>query len=90
MRANYWFLIMMLCACWSYAQNNPDIKNQDFKDLIVNADSIKTAYDANRPARAAFYSAVLPGLGQIYNKKYWKVPIVYGAFGGSVCSLSTK
>ena len=35
------------------------------------------------PARAAFLSAVLPGLGQFYNKKYWKVPMVYAAIGGS-------
>lgn len=33
------------------------------------------------PSKAAFYSAVLPGLGQIYNKSYWKVPIVWGAIG---------
>ncbi|MEJ2585326.1 MAG: DUF5683 domain-containing protein [Robiginitalea sp.] len=36
------------------------------------------------PSRAAFYSAVLPGLGQIYNKRYWKVPIVWGAIGTGV------
>jgi hypothetical protein len=28
----------------------------------------------NRPATAALYSAALPGLGQAYNKKYWKIP----------------
>ena len=33
------------------------------------------------PAKAAFYSAILPGLGQAYNKKYWKIPFVYGALG---------
>jgi hypothetical protein len=31
----------------------------------------------SRPAKAAFYSAVLPGLGQAYNKSYWKIPLVY-------------
>lgn len=33
------------------------------------------------PRRAAFYSAVLPGLGQIYNRQYWKLPLVYAAVG---------
>ena len=36
-------------------------------------------YEPLKPARAAFYSAILPGMGQIYNKKYWKAPIVWGA-----------
>jgi hypothetical protein len=40
--------------------------------------------DPLTPAKAAFYSAILPGLGQAYNKKYWKIPIVYGAIGISM------
>lgn len=43
-------------------------------------------YDALAPSKAAFYSAVVPGLGQIYNKKYWKAPIVWGALGVSLYS----
>ncbi|TVZ55712.1 hypothetical protein OD91_0977 [Lutibacter sp. Hel_I_33_5] len=36
-------------------------------------------YNPLSPSKAAFFSAVFPGGGQIYNKKYWKAPIVWGA-----------
>ncbi|MEO9570485.1 MAG: DUF5683 domain-containing protein [Polaribacter sp.] len=41
-------------------------------------------YDALAPSKAAFYSAIFPGMGQVYNKKYWKAPIVWGAMGTSI------
>jgi hypothetical protein len=41
-------------------------------------------YDPLAPSRAAFYSAIFPGMGQVYNKKYWKAPIVWGAMGTSI------
>ncbi len=41
-------------------------------------------YEPLAPARAAFYSAVLPGLGQAYTGNYWKIPIVYTAIGGGI------
>lgn len=44
----------------------------------------KREVDALAPSKAAFYSAILPGLGQIYNKRYWKLPIVYGALGTGI------
>lgn len=46
------------------------MKKRDYKE-----------YDPLAPARAAFYSAVLPGLGQAYNGKYWKIPIAYAGLG---------
>ncbi len=44
----------------------------------------KNTEDPLAPSKAAFYSAVVPGLGQVYNKKYWKLPIVYGGMGAGL------
>ena len=48
------------------------------------SNSFKKEIDPLRPAKAAFYSAVLPGLGQVYNKRYWKLPLIYGGIGASI------
>lgn len=65
-------------------------KVQQVEELPV-ADTAKAApIDPLRPAKAAFYSAVVPGLGQVYNKRYWKVPIVYGAIGTSLYFYSEQ
>ncbi|EJL74320.1 DUF5683 domain-containing protein [Chryseobacterium populi] len=48
----------------------------------ANGPTVKTL--KLNPTKAGLYSAVLPGLGQYYNKKYWKIPIVWGAVGAGV------
>lgn len=40
-----------------------------------------TVTDPGRPNRVALHAAILPGMGQIANKKYWKLPILYGGAG---------
>ena len=78
-KTGYNVIIFFLLVNISFAQETVD-------DVIIIKDTtfVSETIDPLSPARAAFYSAVLPGLGQAYNKKYWKIPLVYGAIGTGV------
>lgn len=54
------------------------------KNLVIQDSVRRKPFNPLRPSKAAFYSAVLPGLGQAYNKRYWKIPIVYAAIGAGI------
>lgn len=56
------------------------------KDTIPDR-KIKPVFIPN-PTRALWLSLIIPGAGQVYNRKYWKLPIVYGGFLGCVYALS--
>jgi len=53
-----------------------------FINLKNNNDSIKKVNQKTSPSKAAIFSSILPGAGQVYNKRIWKVPFIYGAFAG--------
>lgn len=77
---NPW-LVVVFCAFSfiSFAQNTNDAKDVSESEVYT-----PITMDPLAPSRAAFYSALFPGLGQAINKKYWKIPIVYAAMGTSV------
>lgn len=65
--------------------------------VLQKADSIPlpSAEDMNlvtpfkpNPNKALLYSAIVPGLGQIYNRKYWKLPILYGGLMGCAYAIT--
>ncbi len=90
MKINSWHIVICIIFLLSYntllAQDDVKITTEE---VVISKKKKKKkrkeiTYNPLAPARAAFYSAVLPGLGQVYTKKYWKVPIVYAALGTGV------
>jgi hypothetical protein len=65
-------LLIFLCSATGVRAQSSDLR-------ISIPDSILEK--KHSPKKASIMSALLPGLGQIYNKKYWKVPVIYAGFG---------
>lgn len=89
MRAvRYILLLLVLClpfAAWSQEEDNfafkPDsVRLIDASKLQV--DTLPVVAWRPDPLRAVWLGAICPGLGQMYNRSWWKVPIVYGALMG--------
>ena len=90
-------VIILVCllstqSLFAQVDNDTDANNNDNKveqaesgkdsTTIVNNSIFDIFY--GKPGKAAFYGLVIPGGGQIYNKRWWKLPFVYAVEGGTI------
>ena len=62
-------------------------QNSIAQDSLSVKKSVKPEFRAE-PQRATMLALTFPGLGQVYNRKYWKIPLVYAGFGGLAYAIS--
>jgi hypothetical protein len=79
------------------AENRKKIKEMEehvTPTVAVAADSVPPVQPIDKkvwmpnPTKATWLAVVFPGAGQIYNRKFWKLPIIYGGFAGCAYALS--
>jgi len=88
--------IFLTVSCVVFAQDIPTIPedrntneqpNPPATDSTTIVDNTFFDIFTGNPGKAAFYGLIIPGGGQIYNKKWWKLPLVYGLEGYLVYSI---
>ena len=77
------------------AANKKELKKiEQPAPIVVKTDTVPPVQDLNKklfipnPTKATWLAVVFPGGGQIYNRKYWKLPIIYGGFAGCAYALT--
>ena len=76
-------LFLLVSTSFVHAQVIDTLKTTGPKDTVI----LKKELVKHSPRKAALYSTALPGLGQAYNKKYWKIPVLYACIGGLTYSI---
>ncbi len=84
------FVAIVIVSVPAFAQDSTRVEPSDSivmkkNGKVVTIESYAARYN---PRKAMLLSAAFPGAGQIYNKKYWKVPLVWGGFGGLIYGVA--
>jgi hypothetical protein len=80
----FFVFLILVCQCdclRSFGQQKDSVSVAGKSDSTKNLLSQDTEAKKFNPKKATFRSALIPGWGQAYNKKYWKIPIIYAALG---------
>ena len=81
------YILLLSCALPALAQRESEANN--LADSVpLTQKEIDRLFWKPDPMRAVWLGAILPGAGQIYNRSYWKLPIVYGGFMGCIYAVT--
>lgn len=83
------FILIFVSLCLGMkAQDTVRVTGQDSAAMVLShRDSVRLYWKPDA-MRAVWMGAIIPGYGQIYNRSYWKLPIVYGAFFGCAYAIT--
>lgn len=84
-----YILFLLFISSSAFAQEKPT-PSKDVDSTTVGKTKSPSALKvlfSGKPGKALTYSLLLPGAGQVYNKRIWKVPFVYAALGGSIYGI---
>lgn len=82
----YILLIITTTTALAQSANSPVVLHDD--SIPLTQKEIDRLFWKPDPMRAVWLGAIVPGLGQIYNRSYWKIPIVYGGFMGCIYAIT--
>ncbi len=85
--SSFLFVILLSLATLSgWGQSNDSLRMVSAEEVTERPDTI--IEDSTHSVKKATLLALIPGAGQIYNGKYWKLPLVYGALAGTIYATS--
>ncbi len=81
-------LCLLSCTLWAQGATDTLAYVHTTDTAALTNEEIDRLFWKPDPIRAVWLGAIVPGLGQIYNRSYWKLPIVYGGFMGCAYAIT--